>query len=89
MRALSYLISQYSYDVRIFDELVGKIVIRKGLWIIWSNKFDFHGLKILITFPVIQLPYLDLFDYTDLRQYVWVPRQNKIKWIVQFANFLV
>ena len=57
---------------RIFDELVGKIVIRKASLIIHSNKFDFNGVKILITFPVMQLLYLDLFElcYTDLRQYV-------------------
>ena len=76
---------------RIIDELVGKIVIKMASWTIRSNKFDFHRLKILTTFPVTQLLYLDLFElcYTDLRQYVWVPRQNKIKWIAQLANFLL
>ena len=71
MYAWSYLISQYSYDVQIFDELIGKIVI-----IIRSKKFDFHGLKILITFPVMQLPYLDLFELcnTDLRSRATISR---------------
>ena len=37
-----------------------------------DNKFDFHGLKILIIFPVMQLLYRDLSElcYTDLREYV-------------------
>ena len=36
----------------------------------------------------MQLLYLDLFElsYTDLRQYIWVPRQSKLKQIVQLAN---
>ena len=66
---------------RIFDELVGKIVIRKASWIIHSNKFDLLVLKILITFPLTQLLYLDLFElcYTYfLTQYVWVPRETKL-----------
>ena len=52
----------------ILSESVGKVVIRKVSSIISSNKFDFHPLKILITFPVMQLTYLDLFElcYTDL-----------------------
>ena len=87
MCALSYL--SVFLRCRISDELVGKLVIRKASWIKRSNEFDFHELKSLITFPVMQLLYLDLFElcYTDLRQYVWVPRQNKIKWIVQFPIF--
>ena len=34
---------------RIFDEVVGKIVIRKASLIIPSNKFDFHGLNNILS----------------------------------------
>ena len=52
----------------ILSESVGKVVIRQVSSIISSNKFNFRPLEILITFPVMQLTYLDLFElcYTDL-----------------------
>ena len=71
MYTLSYLISQYSCDVEPLMNFVEKTVIRKPCESC-SNQFDFHGLTILITFPVMQLLYPHLIElcYTDLRQYV-------------------
>ena len=44
-----------------------------------SNKFDFHRLQTLITFPVMQLTYLDLFElcYTDLIKAVCLSTEKK------------
>ena len=70
MYALSYLISRYSYDVKFFDELVDKIVIRVPAESYAVINLIFHPAYNFCNIPsnaaIVSFAYLDLFELVCL-----------------------